>query len=956
MKKTKLFRKLFSGFLVFSILLSQSPLGSILGTVGTASAALWDGTCNVGDITITNPIAGTIQNWNINITWTRDIDCNNVDVTVKYSTNWWGQKYVIAANLWEDATNYSWDASLLDLNNVTLYVSHSNNGITLWETAAFNIITAQATSDLATAKTTEALLVSTDYVDYSAVTTALALPETTTTEAIAKTTAINNAIAGLVTKWSVTMWLITALPTVANLTIPDTLVAAARTSYDALSAAQKLLVTNLSTLTDAETQITALDAAEAATIIAEGTPTQANVDAANALMPAVTAWWAKTSIQGRINAVQATVDATDAGVTMWLITALPAVADLTIPDTLVAAARTSYDALSAAQKLLVTNYTTLTDAETQITALNAADTATATAEATPTQSNVDAANALMPAVTAWWAKTSIQGRIDAVQADVTAAKDTSDLITALPTVANLTIPDTLVAAARTSYDALSAAQKLLVTNYTTLTDAETQITALTNATAAVNNLETAVTALDLTQAKLEDTEAKLILANTALSSVVAWWAKTSLQGRITTASSTITTARSTFDGLVTTATTAVEAAEAATLVGDWSDTQTAITAAQSLDTTADGSVALIGAGTIKTTLEGRLTTNQSRIDATQTAFNTTSPFLTSISAWTITKTSTIISYTSNKAGIAKINYGLTSSYGFVTDQISMSASSNTITLAGLTCGTTYNYKLWAKDSFNNETNVSNTTFTTSDCDVIDTTAPTITPNATPVQNITKTTADIVFQSNENWQAKIHYGKTTSYNRVTEYQAVTANTDKTISLAELTCGTTYHYKIYAKDALNNEWNLSDAIFSTTACSSSTGITVNSISRILNGNNPTPWWDYTSGYHFRFDLTINNTGENTLKFKLANRSNSVTTMETANNTKIVVSENGVSSDTEWAIKTTLTAADTYSDALNIAGMDSDADKQGDQIILDMFYKIPAWSQWTFSTSYGIQATWE
>jgi len=44
------------------------------------------------------------------------------------------------------------------------------------------------------------------------------------------------------------------------------------------------------------------------------------------------------------------------------------------------------------------------------------------------------------------------------------------------------------------------------------------------------------------------------------------------------------------------------------------------------------------------------------------------------------------------------------------------------------------------------------------------------------------------------------------------------------------------------------------------------------------------------------------------------------------------------------------------LNIAGMDSDADKQGDQIILDMFYKIPAWSQWTFSTSYGIQATWE
>ena len=52
---------------------------------------------------------------------------------------------------------------------------------------------------LDTAKTAESALLSTDYVDYSAVTTALALPETTNAEIVAKTTAINNAIAGLIT-------------------------------------------------------------------------------------------------------------------------------------------------------------------------------------------------------------------------------------------------------------------------------------------------------------------------------------------------------------------------------------------------------------------------------------------------------------------------------------------------------------------------------------------------------------------------------------------------------------------------------------------------------------------------------------------------------------------------------------------------------------------------------------
>ena len=80
-----------------------------------------------------------------------------------------------------------------------------------------------------------------------------------------------------------------------------------------------------------------------------------------------------------------------------------------------------------------------------------------------------------------------------------------------------------------------------------------------------------------------------------------------------------------------------------------------------------------------------------------------------------------------------------------------------------------------------------------------------------------------------------------------------------------------------------------------------------------------------------------------------------MAVANNTKIVVSGNGVSTDTEWTVNTTdiLTGADIYSKDMDIYNMDSDSNLWGSQIMLDMFYKIPTGSQWIFSTSYGIQA---
>ncbi|HEY5586653.1 MAG TPA: S-layer homology domain-containing protein [Ruminiclostridium sp.] len=109
---------------------------------------------------------------------------------------------------------------------------------------AFDVVAA----NLAAAKLSEAALTSTNYVSYSAVTTAMALPETTDAERNIKTTAINNAIAALVLKADLTAYN-TALAAVteANYTV------ASWTTYQLLVAANVVTVANSQIEVDAAT-------------------------------------------------------------------------------------------------------------------------------------------------------------------------------------------------------------------------------------------------------------------------------------------------------------------------------------------------------------------------------------------------------------------------------------------------------------------------------------------------------------------------------------------------------------------------------------------------------------------------------------------------------------------------------------------------------------------------------
>ena len=132
-----------------------------------------------------------------------------------------------------------------------------------------------------------------------------------------------------------------------------------------------------------------------------------------------------------------TVNQKAAAAVIAKINAIGTVAYTEASKSLIDTARTAYDALTNDQKTLVTNYETLTTAE------------------------------------------SSYSELKTVADNQAAAADVIAKINAIGTVAYTEASKSLIDTARTAYDALTNDQKLLVTNYSTLTTAESTYRSLT---------------------------------------------------------------------------------------------------------------------------------------------------------------------------------------------------------------------------------------------------------------------------------------------------------------------------------------------------------------------------------------------------------------------------------------------------------------------------------------------
>ncbi len=195
-------------------------------------------------------------------------------------------------------------------------------------------------------------------------------------------------------------------------------ITSARTAYNALTAEQKALVTNYTTLTNAEAALAVVNL-----INAIGSPitaaSQTAIDAARNAYDALTG--DQQALVGNLSAL------TDAEAALAVVNQIAAIGEVTLSSgSTIADVRTAYNALTGDQQVLVGNYATLTAAEA---AYNTLVTDHAAADAV-----IDKINAIIPPITA---------------ADQTAIED-----------------------ARAAYNALTDTQKGYVTNYSELTDAE----------------------------------------------------------------------------------------------------------------------------------------------------------------------------------------------------------------------------------------------------------------------------------------------------------------------------------------------------------------------------------------------------------------------------------------------------------------------------------------------------
>jgi phosphodiesterase/alkaline phosphatase D-like protein len=175
----------------------------------------------------------------------------------------------------------------------------------------------------------------------------------------------------------------------------------------------------------------------------------------------------------------------------------------------------------------------------------------------------------------------------------------------------------------------------------------------------------------------------------------------------------------------------------------------------------------------------------------------TPPVISGVSASSITETSAVITWTTNEPATSQVEYGPTTSYGSTSPLNSTLVTSHSVSLPGLTAGTTYHYRVKSKDTAENEKTSGDYTFTTTSAG--DTTAPVI--SGVSASGITISTATITWTTDEPATSQVEYGPTTSYGSTTPLDS-TLVTSHSISLLGLTAGTTYHYRVKSKDAADN----------------------------------------------------------------------------------------------------------------------------------------------------------
>ncbi len=205
-----------------------------------------------------------------------------------------------------------------------------------------------------------------------------------------------------------------------------------------------------------------------------------------------------------------------------------------------------------------------------------------------------------------------------------------------------------------------------------------------------------------------------------------------------------------------------------------------------------------------------VSTNSSNLSSTSNIFSFTTmavaPAISAVTATAITSTSATIVWLTNQASSSLVNYGTTTAYGSHSALNSTLMTAHSVTLTGLTPGTTYDYDVVSANSSNLSATSGNFSFTTTSGS-----GPVLTNIASyPVAN---TTGTILWTSSQNATSQVNYGTTAAYGSQTPLNT-TLTLYHVVPLSGLNPGTTYHYSVVSTNASGQTTSSPDFSFTTT----------------------------------------------------------------------------------------------------------------------------------------------
>jgi hypothetical protein len=188
---------------------------------------------------------------------------------------------------------------------------------------------------------------------------------------------------------------------------------------------------------------------------------------------------------------------------------------------------------------------------------------------------------------------------------------------------------------------------------------------------------------------------------------------------------------------------------------------------------------------------------------TATTADVTAPVISSTTAMNVTTSTADIGWATNEPTTSKVYVSTSSPVNLATAEAIANASliaSHTIHLTGLTASTTYFVIVESADASNNIARSVQFSFVTAS--VADVTAPMIA--STTAMDITSSTAEIAWATNEPATGKVYFSTTTPVNVATAANVIDSSLvlSHSIRLAGLTASTTYFFVVESKDAANN----------------------------------------------------------------------------------------------------------------------------------------------------------